>query len=226
MVSVIERLSRNYKGRVFYAHKSEMMLILLGIPKETQEDRAKEMALRFSGEIIASAETEGMSEAVSIGVGRVYRDLKYLYKSKSEAVRALSNRHLCGEKGRPIHYDALGIYRLLSFEALEPELNAFFKEMLEPLAIYDRDKDSNLLETLKIYFESGSNLKRVSEIMYTHYNTIIYRMQRIREITGLNMDDPATRLNLQIALKIMDLIKTDFGKPTQTFHTEFGTAEQ
>jgi purine catabolism regulator len=43
--------------------------------------------------------------------------------------------------------------------------------------------------------------------MFTHYNTIIYRMQRIKEITGINFGDYDEMLNLQIVLKIHELIK-------------------
>jgi len=226
MVSIIERISRAYKGRVHFAQKSDRLIILFGQSKDLSEDRVKEAVMKFSGEILHSAELEGLKALVSVGIGRQYKLLDLLYKSKSEANRALANHHLCGEKGRPIHYDALGIYKLLSFEELEPELKSFFREMLEPLARYDREKDTNLLETLKLYFECGSNLKRVSEEMYTHYNTIIYRMQRIREISGLELEDPSTRLNVQIALKIMDLIQTDLGSESQMESREFGSGAQ
>lgn len=226
MVSIIERISRTHKGRVQFAQKSDRLIILFGQSKELSEDRVKEAVMKFAGEILHSAELEGMKELLSVGVGRQYKQLELLYKSKSEANRALANHRLCGEKGRPIHYDALGIYKLLSFEELEPELKSFFKEMLEPLATYDREKDTNLLETLKLYFDCGSNLKRVSEEMYTHYNTIIYRMQRIREISGLDLEDPSTRLNVQIALKIMDLIQTDLGSESQTGSHDFGSGAQ
>jgi purine catabolism regulator len=226
MVSIVERLTRTYKGRVHYAQKSDKLLMVFGQTKDTPDDKSKEAIMKFAGEILQSAELEGLKDVVSVGVGRNYKALNSLYKSRSEAVRALANHHLCAEKGRAVHYDALGIYKLLSYEELEPELLSFFREVLEPLAIYDRDKDTNLLETLKLYFECGSNLKRVSEEMYTHYNTIIYRMQRIREISGLNLDDPATRLNVQIALKIMDLIKRDLGNTLQTTAVEFGSGEQ
>ncbi|SCZ78271.1 PucR family transcriptional regulator [Acidaminobacter hydrogenoformans] len=209
MVSILERISRANKGRVHFAQKSDRLIILFGQPKEIPEAKAKEAVMNFASEILHNTELEGLRDVVDVGIGRQYRQLEHLSKSKSEAKRALANHHLCGEKGKPVHYDALGIYKLLSFEALEPELKSFFGEMLAPLALYDREKDTNLIETLRLYFECGSNLKRVSEEMYTHYNTIIYRMQRIREISGLDLEDPSTRLNVQIALKIMDLIPTD-----------------
>ena len=43
--------------------------------------------------------------------------------------------------------------------------------------------------------------------MFTHYNTIIYRIQRIKEITGIDFDEYDERLNLQIALKIHEIIQ-------------------
>lgn len=39
--------------------------------------------------------------------------------------------------------------------------------------------------------------------LFTHYNTVLYRLDRIREVAGVDLDDPEQRLNLQIALKIM-----------------------
>ena len=61
----------------------------------------------------------------------------------------------------------------------------------------------------KVWHAYGSEDKKVSEEMYTHYNTIIYRMQRIKEITELDLDDPNQRLNIQIALKILNILNVD-----------------
>ncbi len=67
-------------------------------------------------------------------------------------------------------------------------------------------KSTELVKTLKAYFEYNGNLTRMSEKLYTHYNTILYRINRINEITGMNLDDPNDRLNLEIALKISELL--------------------
>ncbi|WDU82417.1 helix-turn-helix domain-containing protein [Caloramator sp. Dgby_cultured_2] len=47
----------------------------------------------------------------------------------------------------------------------------------------------------------------MSEVLYTHYNTILYRLQRIKEITGLDVEKENDRLCLHLALKIRDVIK-------------------
>ena len=50
-------------------------------------------------------------------------------------------------------------------------------------------------------------MKKISEKMYMHYNTIIYRIQKIKDITGIDLENGDSRLNLEIALKAMELIQ-------------------
>ncbi len=210
IISIAERLSRQYKGRVQFGNKSDRMIILFNSDKDKSDIVQKKEIVNFSKEILNYAEIESIANNVSVGIGRNYRDYSDLHKSYREAKRAVENMILSNSYKIPVHYDDLGIYRILSYEELQPELYQFYMETLEPLVRYDKDKDSELVETLRMYFECGSNLKKVSEEMYTHYNTVIYRMQRIKDIIGIDLDDPNSRLNLQIAVKILDIIKTDF----------------
>ncbi|QXE17686.1 helix-turn-helix domain-containing protein [Clostridium sp. 001] len=50
-------------------------------------------------------------------------------------------------------------------------------------------------------------MKKISQKMYMHYNTIIYRLQKIQDITGIDLDNCESRLNLEVGLKAMNLIK-------------------
>ena len=52
-------------------------------------------------------------------------------------------------------------------------------------------------------------MKKVSENMYMHYNTIVYRVNKIKAITGLDIEESDNSLNLQIAIKILDIIEID-----------------
>lgn len=207
LVSIVERLSKMNGNKVLYGNKSDRMIVLYGLASDKTEEQMKKETMNFCSEIMQYAKLESIQDNVAIGVGRNYGNVYKLYASVREANRAVENLQLNHKSNDPIHYDDLGIYRILSYEELQPELLQFYKETLEPLVRYDKEKDSDLVETLKRYFACGSNLKKVSEEMYTHYNTVIYRMQRIKEITGLELDDPNQRLNVQIALKILDILR-------------------
>ena len=91
-------------------------------------------------------------------------------------------------------------------ENLREEIEKFYKMNLEPLVEYDAKKSTELVKTLEAYFEHNGNLKKMSDALFTHYNTILYRLTRIKEITGINFENAKDRLNLEIALKIKMLL--------------------
>lgn len=79
-------------------------------------------------------------------------------------------------------------------------------QVLQPIQQYDTEHDGKLLETVQAYFEHGGNLRKISEVQYTHYNTVVYRINRIRNNLKIDLKDPEMAFSLQFALKIRDLI--------------------
>lgn len=206
LVSVVERVHRFYKGELIYGNKSDRVIFLLGFDHQYDTEMMKTHILAFVDELMHIAKMENIYNDVCVGIGRTYSNYKDLYKSYREANRVIHKLMLSNGPDRSMHFDALGIYRIISNEEIQPELYQFFLEILGPIVAYDKEKDAELLNTLKMYYACGCNLKRVSEEMFTHYNTVIYRMQRIREIGHLDLTDPNVSLNVHMALKILDVI--------------------
>lgn len=206
ILQIIERLTRNKKERCVYGNKSDRIIILYGADKAKAKQEAKNDMLSFAREILQYADYEMKDLTISIGMGRIYHEAAELWKSYNEAVKATKNNHM-RSRSRAIHYDDLGVYRVLCSDEMEDELKQFYRETLAPLVEYDREKDSELVKTLQMYYQYGGNLKKISKEMFTHYNTIIYRIQRIMEITGKNLEDANDSLSLQVALKILDILK-------------------
>lgn len=204
LLSIINRISKSRKERIIYGNKSNSIIILFGTEAGIKDAKIKQDINSFCDEILRYAEYEYINDKISIGVGRNYKNTHDLWKGYREANRAVECQKRSNEK-RVTHYDDLGIFRILSYEELQPELQQFYKEILEPLVKYDNEKGTELIETLKNYFECAGNLKKISEEMYTHYNTVIYRIQRIKEITGIDFEDYNDRLNFQISLKILEM---------------------
>ncbi|MCT4593560.1 MAG: PucR family transcriptional regulator ligand-binding domain-containing protein [Anaeromicrobium sp.] len=137
----------------------------------------------------------------SIGIGRPYKGIDNVYKSLKDADKAIEARKTF-INDTVIDFDNLGIYKILCHDNLRDELKRFFQSTLLPLCEYDEKRDTELVKTLEVYFQMNGNLKRMSEHLYTHYNTILYRINRICEITKMNLDDEADRFNLETALRI------------------------
>ncbi|MBF8984223.1 PucR family transcriptional regulator ligand-binding domain-containing protein [Lutibacter sp. B2] len=208
LLSIVKRLTIYRKEKIIYGNKSDRLIILFGSEATSNSKNVRKEIFDFCNQILSLAELEYIKENISIGIGRQYDHVNELYKTYREASRA-AEKIGASSDCTPVHYDDLGIYRILSHEGLKPEIVQFYKEMLEPLVIYDRDKGSEFVKTLEAYFKCRGNLKRISETMYTHYNTIIYRIQRIKDITGIDFDNYNDVLNIQIALKIFKMIKDD-----------------
>jgi len=208
MLSIIKRITKNRYKRTIYGSKSNKIIILFGTEKSEKVKKVKQDINLFCDEIVRYADYESVSDDIYIGIGRNYSQTNELWKSYREANRVIEYVIRFKSK-KVVHYDELGIYRILSYEDLQPELKQFHTELLEPLVKYDKEKGTDFIVTLTNYFKYAGNLKKVSEEMYTHYNTVIYRIQRIKEITGIDLDNYDDRLNLQISLKIHEMLENE-----------------
>lgn len=75
---------------------------------------------------------------------------------------------------------------------------------LDLLRRYDDEHGTVFLDTLRSYMQNERNQVKTAEQLYLHRNSLYYRISRIQEITGLNLDDPDTRLHLLLSFKISE----------------------
>lgn len=143
--------------------------------------------------------------SVSFGIGRITTGLDDVRVSYHEANMALNvGKKFQKTKNGLYRYHALGVYQLLFTINNETEMFRFAEEVLGSLLRYSSEKQSGLLETLKVYVESGFNKALACEKLYIHINTLKYRLERIQEITLLDLSNSEHLLNIQLALKILE----------------------
>jgi DNA-binding PucR family transcriptional regulator len=93
--------------------------------------------------------------------------------------------------------------RLLRELARSPDL-APFEELVRPLVEHDRERRSDLVQTLRAYFAAGANASEAADRMFLHRNSMLYRLARIQGLTGLDLKDPGARLALQLGLLALE----------------------
>lgn len=204
LLSIIQRITIDKDYKVISTAWNDSIVMLFSSRTDKNKAKIKVEIKNFCEKILNYAEHEGFNEYLYIGIGRNCDNPKEIWVSNKEAQRVIEYQKN-QFTSKVLYYDDLGIYRILSFEGLKPELNRFYEELLEGLVNYDIEKGTDLIVTLKNYFQFEGNLKKISENMFVHYNTVVYRLQRIKEITNKNLDKYEDRLNLQIALQILDL---------------------
>ena len=149
-----------------------------------------------------------LRQRLSLGLGRIQPGIARVRDSYREAEQAATIGHRLFGAGHLVAFQDLGAYRLLFALTGSPELRAFHDETLGPLIQYDARNGTELVHTLEMYFAHRANLKETADALFLHRNSLAYRLRRIAEVTGYNLDDIEDRFRLQLALKARQLLST------------------
>lgn len=142
----------------------------------------------------------------SAGLGRVHSGIASVKISHQEAEQAARTGVKLHGGGSLTAFSELGLHRMLFAIAHETEVASFYEEMLGVLMEYDRKHKSDLLPTLDAYFLSLCSPSEAAEKLHLHRNTVLYRLNRIEKLLGKPLDNAETRLNLQVALRLHQVL--------------------
>lgn len=199
--TLVHGLAHNFHTVVLtQARENEVVIFARLEPRQGVES-----ARSLAENIRRQAVTEFANDPLAIGIGRPVDALIGLRDSYREARQALLMARRLAEP-HPLYFGELNVYRLLFQLEYSPELASFCQETIGTLIEYDRAQGTDLVETLNAYFARKGNLSATAEALFVHRNTLIYRMERIREISGLDLDNPETRLSIQLALRANRLL--------------------
>jgi sugar diacid utilization regulator len=143
---------------------------------------------------------------VTIGIGGACREPADIARSYGQARRTIDAVMRLGRQGQVVAFEDLGIHRLLLQVPDLAELRAFAVEILGKLGGQERQRGTELLATLACYFRENSSPQRTARSLHVHPNTVAYRIRRIQEITGIQLDNYRDRLMAQVALEIIDAL--------------------
>lgn len=147
-----------------------------------------------------------LSRQAAVGVSSTYKDA-------GDARRALEESELVldvtAAGGAPPQEDiARGTYRLL-FRVLAShpeEVRSFYEDTVAPLVRYDEQYTTELVGTLEAYLERNCNMNATAQAIHAHRHTVAYRLERVRELTGLDPFASEDRERLGLGLKAHRII--------------------
>jgi sugar diacid utilization regulator len=136
-----------------------------------------------------------------VGVGGKAAKPADLPRSWREACFALRMQQAARAPDQASVFDDLGIFGLL-VDVREPAaVEGFVQDWLGALLEYDAHKGSELVATLSTYLEAGRSHESAARALAVHRSTLKYRLQRIREISGHDLNDAGANFNLQLATR-------------------------
>jgi len=187
------------------AEQDGSVQVLMPCPQDLDAANV-DASLTWVERLRAALEESLAPDAVSVvaGVGRPPGPDTTPFAAMREATRAADiAASMPAESPAALHFARLGALRLIFHLADNPELRAFQRDVLGPLETSDATRRSEFVRTLDAFLRAGGNHMRAARDLSVHRNTLIYRLERIQDLLGgVNLEDPETRLNLQLALKI------------------------
>lgn len=147
---------------------------------------------------------------VAAGISRPVAGLPGLRDAYREARDAISIAVELGTSDAVTFYGDLKLYQLLLSikEQNLPHLIAFYSQSLRVLVEHDERKGGDLVRTLNGFFEANGNLAKAAVDLDVHRNTLVYRLEQVARLTGLDLNQADNRLILHLALKIQRVLAT------------------
>jgi sugar diacid utilization regulator len=161
---------------------------------------------RVTGIVARELETSLPALRFAIGRSRVARDPVDLHRAAHEALLAANVAE--GDESIVLAFEETGAYRLLlaSMSEHPDELRRFYAETLETLVAYDEQYETDLVTTLETFLDANGNVAGTAQRLFTHRHTIRYRLERVRELTGLDVGSSDGREKLSLGLKAMRVL--------------------
>ena len=147
-----------------------------------------------------------------IGIGKSVEGYQRLKESYHEASRAIKYidiiRLVTGDKNKSVvHYSNLGFFQIFGEIDDVTELERYIPETLKKLYLYDDEHKGELITTLQMYLRNNQSIKKTADAMFVHYRTISYRLEKIKQISGINFNDANEVLAVSNGLIIYKMLK-------------------
>jgi len=195
-ISAVRRAVKETEANILFTFFDEHLIFLLDDPLSPGRVPPYFSALLHRLEKLLRA------ESLSICVSSVQPPLA-VPEAYEETKKLLFISQQCGIQDPFIFRENLGIYSLLALLPAESaDVHHFRERYLAPLREYDAQHHSDLVRTLRVYLASNHNTRATANRMFAHYNTISYRINRIKEILQLDIDDVDISVELNIAFKL------------------------
>ena len=161
---------------------------------------------RAAGAVQNELEAGLANYSFTVAVSRPALDPADLHRAGAEALLAANVAEARGLGS--LSFEATGAYRLLLPAISEDpsELRRFYEETVAPLVAYDEQYETALVHTLESFLDADGNVANTAEKLFTHRHTVRYRLDRVRELSGLDVGSTDGRERLSLGLKAMRVL--------------------
>ena len=196
-------ISENTKDYVINISEQDIVIV-----REVSEDTSIE-ELEANAHKLISQVADEYSAKILVGISPIVEKLKDLAKAYKEARIALEVGKVFDIERPVISYENLGIGRLI-YQLPTTLCDIFLQEVFKKGSLESLDRET--LMTVQSFFENNLNVSETSRKLFVHRNTLVYRLEKIRKLTGLDLREFDHAVTFKVALMVKKYLS---GKPAK-----------
>ena len=193
------------KARDYVISVGEHDIVLVKEVKAGSENRDME---KIATNIVDTMSSEFYTK-VSVGVSTIVENIKDLARAYKEAQIALDVGKVFETEKSVVSYENLGIGRLI-YQLPTTLCEMFLQEVFKKGSLESLDRET--LMTIQCFFENNLNVSETSRKLFVHRNTLVYRLEKIRKLTGLDLREFEHAITFKVALMVKKYLSSKPGK--------------
>ncbi len=205
IIDVIKLLTRKLKTRVHAFSKQPHVIGLFELSSEEPES-IKDLH-DFMQQLDEALSSQLGSQDFRFGISNVCQDFLTISRAAGIAFDVLKMAPLIASTNHQYYFQQLISYHLLDTTLSNDHMLEFFENTLGALHTYDFAHNSDLIGTLEMYYQCHGNISETSKQLFVHRNTIIYRLEKIKEVLATTLTNAEENFNYQMALRIYKLLQ-------------------
>ena len=189
------------KAHEYIISVGERDIVLVKDVKPGTESRDME---KIAQKIADTLNTEFYTK-VTIGISTIVETIKDLAGAYKEAQVAIEVGKVFETEKNIIGYENLGIGRLI-YQLPTTLCEMFLQEVFKKGSLESLDQET--LMTIQCFFENNLNVSETSRKLFVHRNTLVYRLEKIRKLTGLDLRELEHAITFKVALMVKKYMST------------------
>lgn len=194
----------SHTPRPIYAHRDSSLVALYAFPDSSTDGRIYEYIRKQYTNLRESLAAPGIH--LHISCGRVAGSVEQLPDSMADARMGMQYLHTVSGEQNILFFHQLGIKKLL-FRHNQDELEQFYRDVLDPVIRYDREKNADLVKTIECFKKCQHSVWQTAKELNIHKNTLNYRIRKIRELLGDENELGPQWSDIELALDIKNFIE-------------------
>ena len=194
------------KSRDFVTAVDEKNIIVV---KELADKAGSRELEKMAKEMMEILRAESEDDKIHIAYGTVVNDIKEVSKSYKEAKLALDVGKIFFDEKDIVAYSTLGIGRLI-YQLPTTVCEMFLREVFKQGSIESLDQET--LFTIQRFFENNLNVSETSRGLFVHRNTLVYRLEKIKKLTGLDLREFDDAIVFKVALMVKKYLSNNPAK--------------